>query len=870
MTAPRDTRPFTVIACLMVFLRRIARAAHIFAVSLPLATVCGSEEISFNRDIRPILSDKCFFCHGFDEHERKAGLRLDVAEGAFADLGGYAAVVPGRPAVSELVLRINDADDPMPPVDSHKELTPGEIDLLTRWIEQGAAYAEPWAYVPPRDHPAPAVHGEDWTRNWVDRFVLARLEKEGLAPSPDADHVTLVRRLHFDLTGLPPTPDRIESFLADERDFETVWEELVDELLESPHFGERLAIYWLDLVRYADTVGYHGDQDHSISPYRDYVIRAFNDNLPFDCFTREQLAGDLVPDSSKWQKIASGYNRLLQTSHEGGVQEKEYLAIYAADRVRNLSAVWMGATVGCAQCHDHKYDPYTIRDHYALAAFFADVDENAHLNPVRRRGLNFNTLPSPRPPEMVVYSDVQEAELARLDREIETVLPAPVRSRIEELETEKGKLAEQREKAKEHDGKAELEARTTEIEHAIEAAAPAKERQRWRELLAARAAIEAQGRRTMITVALDEPRTMRVLPRGNWLDDSGEVVEPAVPAFLGTVEPREGDRADRLDLANWLVDPENGAGGLTARVFANRFWYLFFGTGISRSLDDFGGQGEPPANPELLDRLAVAFVESGWDVKHLVRLLVTSRAYRQASVSTPELRERDPHNQLVARQWRGRLPAELVRDTALAVSGLLVTEPDTGTIFDRSPAGPSVKPYQPAGYYRHLNFPRRTYQNHEDARQWRRGIYIHWQRMFLHPMLKAMDAPSREECTAERPRSNTPNAALVLLNDPTFVEAARILAARILAEHPDAGFSARLDRAYRLAVSRSPDAEEIRLMEMLYRKTRDEYASHEDEAAALLETGLAPVPANLDPVELASWTAVTRAVLNLSETITRN
>lgn len=832
----------------------------VLVVAPAMAAIGDPAPPDFNRDIRPILSDKCFFCHGPDEHERKADLRLDTAEGAFADLGGYAAIVAGKPDDSEFVLRITDKDDPMPPEDSHKKLEPEEIALLTRWIESGAEYSEPWAYVPPKKHPLPQVTGESWPRNWVDRFVLARLEAEKLTPAPDADPVTLIRRLHFDLTGLPPTPERVESFLADERDFETVWKELVEALLDSPHFGERLAIYWLDLVRYADTVGYHGDQDHSIAPYRDYVIRAFNENLPFDQFTREQLAGDLLPDSGKWQKIASGYNRLLQTSHEGGVQEKEYLAIYAADRVRNLSSVWMGATVGCAQCHDHKYDPYTIKDHYALAAFFADVDEDSHLNPERRRGLNFNALPSPRPPEILVHTDEQEAELDRLDRELKAVLPAETRTRLEQLEAEKAKLTEQRKKTKNPGEQEKLDTRLAEVDHAIGATAPKKKREAWRKLLAARAAIEKQGRLTMVTEALDEPRIMRVLPRGNWLDDSGEIVEASVPAFLGRIAPRNPGRADRLDLANWLIDPANGAGGLTARVFANRFWYLFFGTGISRSLDDFGGQGVPPANPELLDHLAVAFYESGWDMKALVRLLVTSRAYRQSSAGPPGLRERDPHNQLVARQSRHRLAAEFVRDNALAVSGLLVTEaPDA-----------SIKPYQPEGYYRHLNFPTRVYQPHSDDRQWRRGLYTHWQRMFLHPMLKAMDAPSREECVAERPQSNTPNAALVLLNDPTFVEAARVFAARVLTEQPDADFTARLDRAYRLSLSRPPDDEEIRLMENLHRQTRDEYGSNTDEARALLTTGLAPIPKDLDPVELASWTAVTRALLNLNEAITRN
>ena len=759
--------------------------------------------VEFNRDIRPVLSNKCFFCHGPDAHERKANLRLDTEDGAKADLGGYAAIVPGKPGESAVIKRITsiDSDEVMPPPDSHKKLNPAEIQLLTRWVTEGARYSEPWAYVAPKEHPVPEVGNLSWSVNWIDRFVLARLEQEGIPPSPDADRVTLLRRLYFDVIGLPPPPKAVDAFQSAKGDFNDIWSEVVDELLASPGFGERLAMYWLDLVRYADTVGYHGDQDHSIAPYRSWVVRAFNSNMPFDQFTREQLAGDLLANPTVDQKIATGYNRLLQTSHEGGVQPKEYLAIYAADRVRNLSSVWMGATVGCAQCHDHKFDPYTLRDFYSMAAFFADVDDAQHFK------VGTNDLPTARPPEIEVLNPTERALLADLEQ------------RLDDATT------------------------TGQPTHALEAE------------------IELMNKRkqkTMITVALEEPRTVRVLPRGNWLDDSGAVVEPSIPEFLGTLDTGTR-RATRLDLANWLTDVENGAGGLTARVFANRFWYLFFGTGISKSLDDFGGQGSPPANAELLDNLAVAFHRSGWDVKAMVRLFVMSRAYRQSSAASPSLREIDPYNQLVARQSRFRLPAELVRDNALAISGLLVREEEST----------SAKPYQPAGYFRHLNFPKRKYKEHRDDRQWHRGLYVHWQRQFLHPMLKAMDAPSREECTAQRPRSNTPTAALVLLNDPTFIEAARAFAVRIIDEGGDNAHS-RLDFAYRLALSRLPDDEERQLLENLLANAIDEYESDPETARELLRIGIAPVPDHLDRTELASWTAVSRALLNLNETITRN
>ncbi|QDS96024.1 Planctomycete cytochrome C [Roseimaritima multifibrata] len=809
-------------------------------------SVRGAENaIDFNRDIRPILSDKCFFCHGPDAHERKADLRLDTAEGALADLGGYAAIVPGNLEESEFVLRILDQDDPMPPLDSHKSLKPSEIELLKRWIAEGGEYSEPWAYVPPERHPVPEVSDTDWPENWIDHFVLARLEAEGLQPAPDADPVTLIRRLYFDLTGLPPTPAQVDAFVNGERELTAI----VDELLESPHFGERLAMYWLDLVRYADTVGYHGDQTHNISPYRDWVIAALNANMPFDQFTREQLAGDLLPNPSTAQKVASGYNRLLQTTHEGGLQLKEYDAIYNADRVRNVSAVWMGATVGCAQCHDHKYDPYTIQDHYALGAFFADIAD---------RGFSGNTLPANRPPEISVYSLEQQQELARLKAEMALVIDEETQTQLESLESAQQKLLARIKAAKTKEAKDTLATEQKDLEQRISQLASQEKRDAFQKLRKQHRSLEKQGRQTMITVA-EEPRVMRVLPRGNWQDETGDVVLPAVPGFLGRVTPTAGERANRLDLANWLVDPENGAGGLTARVFANRFWYLFFGTGISRSLADFGGQGEPPANPELLDQIAVSFYESGWDVKKLVRLIVTSHAWRQSSVASPELLERDPHNQLVARQSRYRLPAELIRDNALAVSGLLISEE----------GGESAKPYQPAGYYRHLNFPTRKYAAHENQNQWRRGLYVHWQRMFLHPMLKAMDAPSREECTAQRPRSNTPNAALVLLNDPTFLESARVLGARILIEGGESADS-RIDFAYRVVLSRSPDEEERVVLKALLEATQAEYVSKPATADLLLQTGIAPIPDGLDKIELASWTAVSRALLNLNETVTRN
>ncbi|MFK7817786.1 MAG: PSD1 and planctomycete cytochrome C domain-containing protein, partial [Planctomycetaceae bacterium] len=625
----------------------------IFLTALPSFTFADDRIPDFNRDVRPLLSDRCISCHGPDANPRESALRLDESESATEDRGGYSVVVPGNADASELMKRItsNEPDSVMPPPHLGKTLTKDQVDILRRWIDSGAEFKPHWAFVKPEPHPTPKPKRTDWPINWIDNFILARLESEGVTPSPDANPSTLIRRLYLDLTGLPPSGAEAAHYVNDPSPAN--YERTIDRLLATDAHAEHLTAYWLDLVRFADTVGYHGDQDHNITPYRDWVIDAFADNMPFDQFTREQLAGDLLDSPTVDQKIATGYNRLLQTTHEGGLQPKEYLAIYAADRVRNVSVVWMGATVGCAQCHDHKYDPYTAKDFYSLAAFFADVDEAKHFK------VGTNSLPTKRPPEITVHSRREREQLAKLESELRST---------------------------------KKKARSVELKKQIES-------------------LKKSARRTMITVSA-KPRTMRLLPRGNWLDDSGPIVEPSWPEFQtvdqampdesnqGTSGPnsnvRHGltyaGRRTRLDLANWFTDVENGNGLLTARVFANRFWYLMFGRGLSRSLDDFGGQGFAPDHPELLDRLAIAFAKNDWNIRKLIKLIVMSRTYRQSSAWTDELRTNDPTNSLFARQSSFRLPAECVRDSVLAISGLL----------DRPVGGPGVKPPQPSGYYRHL------------------------------------------------------------------------------------------------------------------------------------------------------------------------
>lgn len=762
--------------------------------------------LDFNRDVRPILSDKCFACHGPDEEGRKADLRLDIESEAKND--ELMAIVAGSPEDSEMIYRVHseDEDELMPPPEIGKPLTQEEKDILEQWIQEGAVWADHWAYAPPVDHPTPKVKNKGWSSHWIDQFALANIEKTNLLPAKDADPVTLVRRLHFDLTGLPPSPLVVQSFESNPS--EKAYSKIIEGLLNSPHFGERLATYWLDLVRYADTVGYHGDQPHNISPYRDWVIQAFNDNMTFDQFTLEQLAGDLLPGSTIQQKVASGYNRLLQTTHEGGLQIKEYDAIYAADRVRNVSEVWMGATVGCAQCHDHKYDPYTIKDHYALASFFSDLGD---------RGFNGNSLPTKRPPEIQIFTQEQQARIDSLSQEITKALPREIVLGINALDHNRTQFTSQLKKAK-NNKKPPWKKKLAELETKYLELTDQASIDRYRQLVEQREKIKKEGRWTMVSRAV-KPRTMRVLPRGNWMDDSGPVVLPSVPEFLGTIQS-EKKRLNRLDLANWLTDPENGIGLLNARVLANRLWHLFFGKGLAPDLTDFGGQGTPPEHPELLDRLALSLVEKKWNIKVFIKDILLSRTYRQATL---------PPAGYQSYQIARRLPAEFVRDNTLAISGLLV--PTIG--------GPSVKPMQPAGYYRHLNFPPRKYQTDKGKSLWRRGLYVHWQRQFLHPMLKAFDAPSREECSAERPQSNTPLAALVLLNDPTFLAAAKSFAKKIVSSG-GSSIEERLTYAFRHALSRPPDAFEQKTLAALF---DSQEPSTEDD-----------------------WTPVARAVLNLAET----
>ena len=738
----------------------------------------NSEPINFNRDVRPILSDNCWSCHGPDKGNRKAKLRLDIS-----DHSKSGVIIPGNALESTMIERIlsNDADEVMPPIDHRKKLTVEEKEILTNWINQGAKWEDHWAWI------SPSRSKDLKTKDAIDSILEKKLNEENLNFSETAPRHVLIRRLSYDLRGLPPSTEEVKDF--EKGSLDEAISRLSEKFLASQAYGERMAVNWLDLVRYADTNGYHADIEWKVSPYRDYIIDAFNGNKPFDQFTIEQIAGDLLPEASMEQKVAAGYNRLNMKSTEFGIQDAEYLAKYAADRVRTTATTWLGVTVGCAECHDHKFDPFTIKDFYSFAAFFADIKGVGYYPSAQKVGWGET---------IKVLDKKTRIEVSKLENEVKT-------------------------KQSEEDQKL--------INQKIEE-------------------LKKQSREMLATVSV-KPRITRVLPRGDWMDQTGEIVNPALPAFLSDQKV-----TTRKDLAQWIVSRQNP---LTARVYVNRLWKMFFGTGISNVLDDIGSQGEWPSHPELLDWLAIEFMESGWDIKHMVKLIVNSKAYRQSSYENEKLRTIDPENRLIARQSSFRIDAEFIRDNALSVSGLLVNKI----------GGPSVKPYQPSGYWENLNFPRRTYKADSGQNQYRRGLYTHWQRQFLHPALIAFDAPSREECTANRPRSNTPLAALVMLNDPTQVESARGLAQKILANQSLIDDKSKIQAMVMQVLSRQALDDEITALKSLLKKHKTEFSNNPNAAKELVSVGDLNPPENIKPESLAPWISVGRALLNLHETITR-
>jgi mono/diheme cytochrome c family protein len=1082
----RTTKQSLFHACWLSILLAIIAASYL---SFGDAAEPSPQTVEFNRDIRPILSDTCFTCHGPDKARRKADLRLDTEEGAFADLGNARVIAPGNLAKSAVYERITSKIEKqrMPPASSARQLTERQIQLIARWIQQGAKWQKHWAFIPPQCHVLPPVKSIHWPRNAIDFFILERLEREGLTPSPEADKTTLIRRVTLDLTGLPPTPAEVDVFLADSSP--DAYEKVVDRLLASPRYGERMAARWLDAARYADTNGYQSDGERTMWRWRDWVIDAFNKNMPFNQFTIEQLAGDLLPNATLEQKIATGFNRNHRGNAEGGIIPEEYAVEYVADRVETTATVWMGLTLTCSRCHDHKYDPIKQKEFYQLFAFFNNVPE-------RGKAIKYGNSPplikAPTPEQQETLAKL-EAELLAAEKHYDGLHPRIVAAQAEwekslkpsppihwtpphhmtahfPLDNNVGNIANGEPKpgkfvdgepayvpgrigqAADFDGKrfidvgnvgnftfydkftlsawiyprgpkggtilsrmkdtaradgysvrleggkihvnlvkrwlddaarvetdrarpsdrwyhvlvtydgsriadgikvyidgqpeklkvllddlnqsfntsepfrigagggpeyrfhgaidevrvyndslsgedakviANTDAITDIAALAAEKRAPVQAtkiqryflekhapgpireaRQRVLSLSRQRQQLMESLPTTMVMEEMKQPRDTFLLIRGEY-DKRGDKVGPGVPAVLNPLPkpslPGAGLGLNRLDFARWLVDP---AHPLTARVAVNRYWQSYFGTGLVKTIEDFGVQGEWPSHPELLDWLATEFSSPSlqpspttregarsWDIKALQRLIVTSATYRQSSHVTKILFERDPENRMLARGPRFRLSAEAIRDQALAVSGL----------FAERIGGPSVKPYQPAGLWGELGSGDMLYGDyHHDkgSNLYRRGLYTFWKRTVPAPSMMTFDAAGREMCVVRETRTNTPLQALNLMNDVTFVEAARVLAQRIMME---AGLTPaeRLTLAFRLATARPPRPTELQVLVNGLQQHMSEYRKNPKSAMKLVSMGEYPRNEKLDVAEVAAYTAVAGLILNLDETITK-
>ena len=752
-----------------------------------LTVWASGPEISFDRDVRPILASKCFHCHGPDSNTRQGDLRLDDAESllrvAKASKGGTSEMA-GR-------LTATDSDHQMPPPASKLELKPSELRLLMRWIESGARYEGHWAFQPPQRPTLPIVKEVVAVENEIDLFIVARLEREHLTLSPRANLEALIRRASLDLIGLPPTPDEIADVLQDQSP--NAYEKLIDRLLGSAHYGQHMATYWLDAARYADTDGYQNDRLRYQHTWRDWVVMALNDDMPYDQFIIEQLAGDLLPGATLKQQIATGFCRNHRINSEDGSIPAEWQVEYVADRVDTVGTVFLGLTVGCARCHEHKYDPLSQKEYYRLFAFFNNVPE---------WGVGPNNGNSP--PFIEVPSDWQRLP-AELDRPIR---PEPVKLRAARKEEGNG-------------------------------------------LKRPQAGNEST---VMIMHDLAEPRPTYLLARGRYdLPDKTELLSPGVPASLST-EALENKFRNRLDLAKWLVDSKNP---LTSRVAVNRIWQQFFGIGLVKTSENLGTQGDRPSHPELLDWLALEFINSGWDVKSLQRKIMTSSTYCQSSVVTKDLIERDPENRLLARGPRFRLPAFVIRDSALAISGLLVEQI----------GGPPVKPYMPADIWSSIS--NNKYEQGTGSDLFRRSLYTYWRRTIPPPTMVGFNSATREVCTVRTDRTNTPLQALTMLNNVVFVESARSLAARLLKELPSAAESSRLRQAFLIVNGRQPREVEMSLIEQAFQKFRTRFSANLSDAVQFLAIGEHKSDPSLDPVELASLAMVASLLMNLDEAITK-
>ena len=767
-----------------------------------LASLAGlplhGAEIDFAREIRPLLSKNCFACHGPDEEKRKGKLRLDTREGAVGKRKGGRVIVPGKSGESEFYARItnDDPDEVMPPADSDHKLSGAEIDLLKRWIDAGAKYEAHWAFVKPQRPKVPAVETQgNWDGNEIDNFVLARLEGEELWPSERADRRTLIRRVSLDLTGLPPSPEEIKAFLEDKS--EKAYEKVVDRLLTSPHYGERWARMWMDLARYADTQGYEKDNHRTVWTWKDWVIKAFNDDMPYDQFTTEQLAGDLLPNATSQQILATVFHRHTMTNTEGGTTDEEWRVAAVKDRVDTTGLIWLGLSVGCAKCHSHKYDPISQAEYYELYSFLNQTeDADRHGDEPKQ------ALPSP-------FHYGSQGELLK-------------------------KIAAKR-----------VEAQTNE--------AVAKELAELEKQLEEKArAMKPPPVPIMKELGKDRQRKTHILLKGDF-QSPGEAVSPGVPKVL---HDWSHGATDRLGLARWLMSSENP---LAARVTVNRIWARLFGVGLVETEEDFGTQGALPSHPELLDWLALEFSETQqWSLKKLCKTIVMSATYRQTSKVRKDLAEKDPRNRLLARGARFRLEAEIIRDQALAVSGLL----------SRKMYGPPVMPPQPDGIWKSV-YNGRQWVTSKGEDRYRRGLYTFAKRTSAYPTFLLMDAGSGEVCLPRRIRTNTPTAALAMLNDPVFVEAAQALARRAVKESGKENFVDRLKLMFELTVGRPIKAEELAAVVKLFTEQRKYYLGDSKAAVAMATKPIGKLPEGVGAAELAALTVVANVFLNMDEFMTK-
>ncbi len=819
--------------------------------------------LDFNRDIRPILSENCFYCHGQDSNKRLADLRLDDRDAAIT----AGAIVAGDALASTMIQRIHseNPDEQMPPAKSNRRLSPEQKALLQRWISEGAVYQKHWAFVAPVRPADPEVAKTDWSRNSIDRFVLAKLETSGLQPSPEADRATLIRRLSIDLVGLPPTPEEVDAFVADQSP--DAYEKLVDRLMASAHYGERMALSWLDAARYADSNGFQQDGDTWQWIWRDWVVKAFNDDLSFDQFTVWQLAGDLLPDATDEQKIASGFNRNHLLNGEGGAIAEEQRWVILFDRMETTSTTWLGLTMNCAQCHDHKYDPMTQRDYYSMLDAFNRVPESGtpqYFSSRVRVAAPFLEYPFPETKVRIAEFDTQiaalEVEVTKgVDAAFEewrgglivegklwdgSDLPEALAAVVIKPD---GELSEDQQKTLATDLRKHF---SEKIQPTLGDKIPAiKQRDDLKKQLADYRADQMP--RPMI-MSDAQPRETKILSRGEYLNPT-EKVSFATPAFLPPLPA--GAPTNRLGFAQWLVSAEHP---LTARVQVNRMWQHFFGAGLIKTAEDFGVQSEFPIHGPLLDWLAVEFREHGWSMKHLHRLIVTSATYRQSSRVTPELKQRDPENRLYTRASRFRLPSLLLRDWALASSELL----------NLKMGGVPVYPYQPDGIWESLAITKErdfTYPASHGDDLYRRSLYTFWRRT-VGPA-NMFDTSNRQACRVRQTATSTPLHALTTLNDPTWVEAARVLAERCCKASSDV--ESRLTRAFRQVLGRAPTERDRAILVRAYEKQLAVYSADAEAAKALLSVGEAARDESLNSAEHAAMTAVCLAILNLDEALTR-